>query len=40
MTLTSVVSPLSFDAIWPQVTKLNLYDPLTLLAALPGAARR
>lgn len=30
---------LSFDAIWPQVTKLNLYDPLTLLAALPGTAR-
>lgn len=30
---------MSFDAIWPQVTKLNLYDPLTLLAALPGAAR-
>ncbi|MFW3176635.1 type III secretion system effector protein [Xanthomonas phaseoli] len=30
---------MSFDAIWPQVTKLNLYDPLTLLAALPGTAR-
>jgi len=30
---------LVFDAIWPRVTKLNLYDPLTLLAALPGTAR-
>lgn len=30
---------MTFDAIWPQVTKLNLYDPLTLLAALPGTAR-
>ncbi|KFA33176.1 type III secretion system effector XopQ [Xanthomonas vasicola] len=29
---------IAFDAIWPQVTKLNLYDPLTLLAALPGTA--
>ncbi|WP_374940995.1 type III secretion system effector XopQ [Xylophilus ampelinus] len=30
---------IAFDDIWPQVTKLNLYDPLTLLAALPGTAR-
>lgn len=30
---------LAFEAIWPRVTKLNLYDPLTLLAALPGTAR-
>ncbi|GKT26554.1 type III secretion system effector XopQ [Acidovorax sp. SUPP3334] len=27
-----------FDEIWPQVTQLNLYDPLTILAAVPGAA--
>lgn len=26
-----------FDQIWPRVSKLNLYDPLTLLAATPGA---
>lgn len=29
----------SFDAIWPKVTKLNLYDPLTLLASVPNAAK-
>ncbi|PPU85784.1 type III secretion system effector protein [Xanthomonas populi] len=29
---------IAFDQIWPNVTKLNLYDPLTLLAAVPGAA--
>ncbi|MFC0140668.1 type III secretion system effector XopQ [Erwinia mallotivora] len=28
----------SFDDIWPKVTKLNLYDPLTLLASVRGAA--
>lgn len=26
----------SFEDIWPKVTKLNLYDPLTLLASVPG----
>jgi ADP-ribose pyrophosphatase len=26
-----------FDAIWKQVSKFNLYDPLALLAATPGA---
>ncbi|WP_233592537.1 type III secretion system effector XopQ [Erwinia psidii] len=30
---------LSFDKIWPEVTRLNLYDPLALLASLPAAAR-
>lgn len=29
---------MAFDQIWPRVTKLNLYDPLTLLASVPGAA--
>ncbi|GFZ69147.1 type III effector [Pseudomonas amygdali pv. eriobotryae] len=29
----------SFEDIWPKVTKLNLYDPLTLLASVPGAAK-
>ncbi|MCC4618000.1 nucleoside hydrolase [Xanthomonas campestris pv. asclepiadis] len=29
---------ITFDKIWPKVDKLNLYDPLTLLAAVPGAA--
>ncbi|MFC0152541.1 type III secretion system effector XopQ [Xanthomonas dyei] len=29
---------IAFDQVWPRVTKLNLYDPLTLLAAVPGAA--
>ncbi|WP_330873155.1 type III secretion system effector XopQ [Xanthomonas fragariae] len=28
----------AFDQIWPKVTKLNLYDPLTMLASVPGAA--
>lgn len=27
-----------FEAIWSHVNKLNLYDPLALLAATPGAA--
>jgi inosine-uridine nucleoside N-ribohydrolase len=27
-----------FDGIWKQVSKFNLYDPLALLAATPGAA--
>lgn len=30
--------PDNFDEIWKQVNKFNLYDPLTLLAATPGAA--
>ncbi|MCC4602417.1 type III secretion system effector XopQ [Xanthomonas campestris] len=29
---------IAFDQVWPKVTKLNLYDPLTLLASVPGAA--
>ncbi|CAD7738577.1 hypothetical protein LMG31886_31710 [Xanthomonas hydrangeae] len=29
---------MAFDQVWPKVTKLNLYDPLTLLASVPGAA--
>ncbi len=28
-----------FDFIWSNVTKFNLYDPLTLLAAVPGASK-
>ncbi|AOD14302.1 outer protein Q [Xanthomonas fragariae] len=28
----------AFDQIWPKVTKLNLYDPLTMLASVPGAS--
>jgi ADP-ribose pyrophosphatase YjhB (NUDIX family)/inosine-uridine nucleoside N-ribohydrolase len=27
-----------FERVWKQVTKFNLYDPLALLAATPGAA--
>lgn len=27
-----------FEDIWKQVSKFNLYDPLALLAATPGAA--
>lgn len=27
-----------FDAVWGHVTKFNLYDPLALLAAAPGAS--
>jgi inosine-uridine nucleoside N-ribohydrolase len=30
--------PLSFDQIWQRVTKLNLYDPLTLFVAVEAAA--
>lgn len=30
--------PHNFDEIWKQVNKFNLYDPLALLAATPGAA--
>lgn len=26
-----------FDVVWRQVSKFNLYDPLALLAATPGA---
>jgi len=29
-----------FEAVWQQVTKFNLYDPLALLAATPGAGER
>ncbi|GAB0082569.1 hypothetical protein TOC8172_22770 [Pseudomonas syringae] len=29
----------SFDDIWPKVTELNLYDLLTLMASVPGAAK-
>jgi hypothetical protein len=29
-----------FEDIWDQVSKLNLYDPLALLAAVPGAGER
>ncbi len=29
-----------FEALWQQVTKFNLYDPLALLAATPGAGER
>ncbi|MHA6908109.1 type III secretion system effector XopQ [Ralstonia pseudosolanacearum] len=28
-----------FDAIWEQVVRLNLYDPMTLLAAVPESAQ-
>ncbi len=28
----------SFDAVWESISRLNLYDPLTLLAATDGAA--
>ena len=30
--------PEDFERVWKQVTKFNLYDPLALLAATPGAA--
>ncbi|NKA16084.1 RipB-effector family protein [Ralstonia solanacearum] len=29
----------TFDAIWEQVVRLNLYDPMTLLAAVPASAQ-
>lgn len=29
-----------FEALWQQVTKLNLYDPLALLSATPGVGER
>jgi len=29
-----------FDALWPKVSKFNLYDPLALLAATPGVGGR
>jgi len=29
-----------FEDIWDEVSKLNLYDPLALLAAVPGAGER
>lgn len=29
-----------FEALWRQVSKFNLYDPLALLAATPGAGER
>jgi inosine-uridine nucleoside N-ribohydrolase len=33
-------SPQDFHALWQQVSKLNLYDPLALLAATPGLGER
>ena len=32
--------PEDFEAIWRQVNKLDLYDPLALLAATPGSGER
>jgi hypothetical protein len=32
--------PDPFDAVWRQVTRLNLYDPIALLAATPGLRER
>lgn len=29
----------TFDQIWEQVTRLNLYDPMTLLAAVEESAQ-
>ncbi len=34
----AVAKHADFDGIWQQVTKFNLYDPLALLAAAPGAS--
>jgi hypothetical protein len=28
---------IDFEDVWPEVSKFNLYDPLALLAAIPGA---
>jgi hypothetical protein len=33
-------NPQGFEAVWRQVTKFNLYDPLALLAATPGVGVR
>ena len=31
---------IDFEDVWPEVSKFNLYDPLALLAAIPGADKR